>query len=484
MRPALHLLSPNLIGWILDEAFQLLTEPGIRVLYPPARRLLAEAGAAVDEARAVVRLPERAVRTALATVPAAFWLHDRSGEPAVRYGGNAVHFDPGSCGVHVLDAATGAHRLAETPDLVRVLQVAQSLPAYDAVSTALVCHDVPTEIGDLYRLYVVLLYATKPVVTGAFAIPTTQPMLDMLALYAGGAAALAEKPRAVFDVCPTPPLTWGEFAAHNLMTLARAGVPVEMVSMPLAGVAAPVTLLGAVVQHTAESLAGLTIHQLAKPGAPIVWGGAPAIFDMRAGTTPMGAIETAMLDAVYAEVGKSLELPTHAYLGASDAKTLDYQSGLESGMTALVGALAGINMISGAGMLDFLACVSVEKLVLDADAIGMAKRMARGVEPLTETLATALFSGIDFKPDFLKRRETRALFAREQFRPSAAVDRGSIRAWQDGGAQDAAQRAGEMVQRLVADYVRPAAAPELERELTGMVARLAKRAGMNALPPV
>ena len=193
-----------------------------------------------------------------------------------------------------------------------------------------------------------------------------------------GRQALAEKPQAVFDVCPSPPLIWSNFGAQNLIDLARAGVPAQMVSMPLAGAAAPVTLLGSVVQHAAECLSGITIHQLAKPGAPIVWGGAPAIFDMRQGTTPMGAVETAMIDAAYAQVGKSLGLPTHTYLGASDAKIVDAQAGLESGVTALIGALAGINMISGAGMLDFLACQSAEKLVVDAEAIAMAKRLLAG----------------------------------------------------------------------------------------------------------
>ena len=101
----------------------------------------------------------------------------------------------------------------------------------------------------------------------------------------------------MFDVCPSPPLIWSAFGARNLIELARAGVPAEMVSMPLAGAAAPVTLIGSIVQHAAECLSGIAIHQLAKPGSPIVWGGAPAIFDMRKGTTPMGAIETAMIDA-------------------------------------------------------------------------------------------------------------------------------------------------------------------------------------------
>ena len=140
------------------------------------------------------------------------------------------------------------------------------------------------------------------------------------------------------------------------------------------------------MQHAAECLSGIVIHQLAQPGAPIVWGGAPAIFDMRSGVTPMGAIETAMIDVCYAQVGKALGLPTHTYLGASDAKLVDAQAGMESGMSALMGGLAGINMISGAGMLDFLACFSVEKLVIDAEAIAMTKRLLRGVSQHTQTL--------------------------------------------------------------------------------------------------
>jgi trimethylamine--corrinoid protein Co-methyltransferase len=268
------------------------------------------------------------------------------------------------------------------------------------------------------------------------------------------------------------------------MDLARAGVPAQIVSMPLAGAAAPVTILGAVVQHAAECISGMTIHQLAQPGSPIVWGGAPAIFDMRQGTTPMGAIETAIIDAAYAQVGKSLGFPTHTYLGASDAKLVDAQAGLESGMTALVGALAGINMISGAGMLDFLACQSVEKLVLDAEIIGMVKRLLRGVEVHTDTLATAFFEGINFKGDFLKQKLTRQLFPKEQYLPSEVIDRGSIRVWEGQGKEDAFARATRRAKRLLAEYHRPPMDEEQERELTAMVSQVAREAGLDQLPPL
>jgi len=484
MQPRIELLSPELVCRVLDEALQLLASPGIKVQAEEARRLLAEAGAQVDEAREVARIPEAMARGALSSAPREFFLYDRRGEPAVRYGGDAVHFDPGSSGVNVLDADTLEHRPSRTPDLVRLVKVAEMLPQYDAQSTAVVCNEVPKEIGDLYRLYLVLLHSAKPVVTGAFATETTQTMFDMLAVLAGGRKALAEKPPAVFDVCPSPPLIWSDFGAQNLIDLARAGVPAEIVSMPLAGAAAPVTLLGSVVQHAAECIGGITIHQLAKPGAPIVWGGAPAVFDMRHGTTPMGAIETAMIDVAYAQVGKSLGLPTHTYLGASDAKVVDAQAGLESGITATIGALGGINMISGAGMLDFLACHSAEKLVIDAEGIGMAKRLLDGIAVRTETLATAMFEGIDFRGDFLKQKITRQLFPKEQYLPSKVIDRSSIRAWQEGGSLDTFARARARVDELLAAYERPPIEAGQERELRRMVEQLARRAGMERLPTV
>jgi trimethylamine--corrinoid protein Co-methyltransferase len=480
MQPKLELLTYDLIARILDEAFQLMQKPGIKVQSARARQLLAAEGAAV--AGEVVSLPEKVVRKALETTPSEFELHDALGRPAVHYGGDAVHFDPGSSGVHVLDSETLEHRPSQARDLLRIVQVVEMLPQYAAQSTAVICSEVPKDIGDLYRLYVVLLHSSKPIVTGSFSVPTLDHMIEMLAICAGGRDGLAARPRAVFDVCPSPPLIWSEFGAENLIELARARLPAQIVSMPLAGAAAPVTLLGCVVQHAAECLSGITIHQLANPGAPIVWGGAPAIFDMRRGTTPMGAMETAMIDAAYAQVGKSLNLPTHGYLGASDAKIVDAQAGLESGMTALVGALAGINMISGAGMLDFLACQSPEKLVVDAEAIAMAQRLLAGLQVRTETLATALFEGIDFKGDFLKQKATRELFQLEQHLPSSVIDRDSIRGWQAAGSPDTFARARARIRELLAAYERPALVSGQARDLRDLVENLARKAGMDALP--
>jgi trimethylamine--corrinoid protein Co-methyltransferase len=480
IQPKIELLSYDLIARILDEAFQLMLSPGIKVQSIEAQDLLTKAGATAQND--VVKIPEKIICKCLDTVPAEFFLFNRKGEPQVHYGGNYVHFDPGSSGVHILDPETLEHKPSYTKDLIRLVKVVEMIPQYDAQSTAIVCNEVPKSIGDLYRLYILLMFSQKPIVTGSFSLLTLGTMIDMLAIFSGDRKALAEKPTAVFDVCPSPPLIWSEFGAGNLIELARANIPAQLISMPLAGAAAPVTLLGSVVQHAAESLSGIAIHQLSNPGAPIVWGGAPAIFDMRRGTTPMGAIETAMIDAAYAQVGKSLNLPTHAYLGASDSKIVDAQAGLESGVTAIVGALAGINMISGAGMLDFLACQSPEKLVVDAEGIAMAQRLLAGIEVRTETLATALFEGINFKGDFLKQKITRELFSKEQYLPSAVIDRDSNRGWQAAGSLNTFDRAKTRVQELLESYKRPENPADMEHRLQELVTNLANQAGMGALP--
>jgi len=245
-----------------------------------------------------------------------------------------------------------------------------------------------------------------------------------------------------------------------------------------------VTMLGTITQHTAEVLAGITIHQLAGPGSPIVWGGAAAIFDMRKGATPMGAVETAMLDCSYAQVAKSLNMPTHAYLGATDSKLVDAQAGLESGITAMIGALSGINMISGAGMLDFLACHSAEKLVIDAEAIAMAKRMVMGIKQHTETLATGFYDEkINFKGgDFLKQKITMQLFREEQILPSSIIDRDSTRAWKAAGSLDAFGRAKLRVNELLASYRRPELDPDKVNRLHAFMLDLGKKAGLEQLP--
>jgi trimethylamine--corrinoid protein Co-methyltransferase len=485
IRPKLEFLSPETVERAIDEAYELLWDPGVRVHYDEALRLLAGAGATVDTSSRVAKIPRFLAESAVETAPGSFHLYSFDGEPVVHYGDDDVHFDPGSAAIEIADYDADQSRVPVTADCEDFVRLAEMLPQIDALATSIVCGDVPQNMADWYRLYLLLLYGRKPVVTGTFAIESFAIMHELLVAVAGSAGALAAKPRAIFDVCPSPPLLWSDITCANLIDCARTGVPAELVSMPLMGATGPSTVIGSAVQHAAECLSGITIHQLARPGSPIVWGGSPASFDMRTGTTPMGAMATMMLDCTYTQIGKAIKpggLPTHAYLGMADTKVVDAQTGLESASGAILGALAGVNMMSGPGMMDFESCFSLEKLVIDAEIVGMAKRLVRGVDDSEEPLAVHVMREVGHAGNFLKSKHTRRHFRQEDYIPTDVIDRDFRQTWFDKGALDINARAHRRVQELIAAYELLPLAGDVVRELEAIAARHARSAGLDALP--
>jgi trimethylamine---corrinoid protein Co-methyltransferase len=376
------------------------------------------------------------------------------------------------------------HRPAITEDFVQFVKLVETLPQFDAQSTAFIPQDVPQGIGDLYRLYLALNYMNKPIITGAFTRDTWWVMWEMLECIAGGEENVLHKPIAVFDICPTPPLLWSNFTCQNLIDCAKKGVPAEIVSMPLSGATAPVTLAGAVIQHTAESLSGLTINQLAKRGSPVIWGGAPAAFDMREGTTPMGDVNTWLIDLATIQVGKALGMPTHTYMGSSDAKILDAQSGIESAGGTILAALSGVNMVSGAGMLDFLRCQSFEKLVIDAEIINIAKRFIIGIEKRDEPIALDLMRSHGHQAEFLSLPHTHEWFRKELYIPTEVVDRGSLVAWEISENKSMHDRSADRVDKLLATYQPTKLSQAMKFELRKIATLAARKNGMQELPPL
>jgi trimethylamine--corrinoid protein Co-methyltransferase len=481
MRPRVELLTPEQTARIPQEALAVLERVGVFVENDEALALLREAGMEPRQGR--VRITGEAVERALATAPAEIALYDRDGQKVVDLRGDNVHFDPGSAALHILDPGTGRRRPPTLRDCAQLAWVTEACGNLAAQSTGLIPGDVPRSLADRIRLYVALQNGRKPVWTGTFAKDGFAVMRQMLEAVRGDAGALRARPLATFDCCPTPPLKWSDLTCQALIDCARAGIPAEMVSMPLGGATAPVTLREMVLQHCAECLSGVVIHQLASPGAPIVWGGSPSAMEMRHGTTPMGAIETMMVDMAYAQVGKHLKLPTHAYMGLSDAKGADWQAGAESAVGAVLAALAGINMVSGPGMLDFESCQSLEKLVLDNEACGMALRLVRGIEDRSaEHPGPELIQAVVEQGHFMGHPHTRAHFRQELTFPGPALDRGTYGAWEAAGALDAAAAAAAQVQAIVARG-NPAPLPdELQRELAGLMRAEVRRLGLDPLP--
>ena len=232
----------------------------------------------------------------------------------------------------------------------------------------------------------------------------------------------------------------------------EAGIPVEIVPVTLMGLIAPVTVVGATVFHTADVLAGITMAQVIRPGAPVLFGGAPATFHMKIASSPMSAIEALQLDAAYVAVAKSLGLPTQSYMALSDGPILDAQAGAETFGSALIAALAGVNSVSGPGMLDFLLVFSLPKLVFDDEMCGQALRFVREVKPIDDLPVNELIDQLMADQHLIMAPHTTAHWPEELYLPSVIVDRDNREAWMRPGAKDTYQRACEEVDRRLAEY--------------------------------
>ena len=407
------------------------------------------------------------------SAPSKIELWNIAGESFCDLSGDNVHFTPGSAAIKVLDAHTRQMRAISTDDMLRYTRLVEQLDAIDYSSTAMVPSDVPKGIGDSVRLYALLKNTSKAIVTGAFTIPGFDVMADLLLAVRGTRQALWDKPLAIFSCCPTAPLKWSDVTADNTAKCAELGIPVEFISMPLAGLCSPISLVGCVIQHAAETLSGVVISQTARPGAPILYGGSPGIFDMRTMAASISTVEAQMMDCAYIEVGKHLGLPTQAYIGMSDSKTLDAQAGLESAGGLYLAGLAGVNSVSGPGMHYFESCQSLEKLVLDAEICSMTRRLMAGLEPREDFPADELFDELLREQTLLTADHTLKYFHKEHYVPGPAIDRTQVSDAARPGA-DLMQRAADDVRRHVAQYKQPdVLTAEQRRDLDAVMAAAA-----------
>jgi trimethylamine--corrinoid protein Co-methyltransferase len=482
MRPVVRFLDDNLIKKIISEAKEILLKIGVEINNKEILSLMQENGAKVEMDKLHVYLNQEIIDKSLKTVPSSFKLYDVLGNETHSFSGNNVYFTPGSAALNILDYQTQKMRKPNSNDYIQFTKIISQLHNIDSQSTAFIPNDVSEKISDSYRLYLSLLYSEKPVVTGAFSKESFNIMKDLQVAVRGTKEEMALKPLTVFSCCPTSPIKWSEDTSQNVVDCARFSIPVEFVSMPLSGFMSPVTLVGTLIQHTAETLSGIVISQLTKPGVPILYGGSPAIFDIRYETTPMGAIETQMLDCAYNEIGKFLNIPTQAYIGLSDAKLLDSQAGIETSIGATLAALSGINNISGPGMLDFESCQSLEKLVVDNEICGMVFRLIEGIEPKEDFPSLPLFQELLSEKHLLVSKHTLKHIKSEFYIPGKSIDRASRTRWKEDGSSTILERAHNEVERLLGEY-EPSKLPETtKKELTKFMKAEAKQYKMDKLP--
>jgi trimethylamine---corrinoid protein Co-methyltransferase len=485
MRPSLNILGDELTGRIVDEAKRVLAEVGMEIRGPEMRRRLVEHGLPTNATGERVLFPRDVVEAAIASAPSSFTLFDRDGLPHADLGGDRVHLVPGSSGLKVLDHRTGETRLANSTDFVEYVRLADGLEHIAYLATAFSTNlDIEAQVSDAWRLYMTLTNSKKPVVSGAFTEHGVPRMVEMMQLFRADRADLIARPMSIFTITATGNFRYSEDSCQNMIDCVEAGIPVEIVPVTLMGLIAPVTIVGATVFHTVDVLAGITMAQVIKPGAPVLFGGAPATFHMKIASAPMAAIEALRLDVAYIAVAKALGLPCQSYMALSDGKILDAQAGAETFGSALLAALAGVNSVSGPGMLDFLLVFSLPKLVFDDEMCAQALQFVREVQPAEDLPVSALIDQLMADQHLIMAEHTMAHWPSELYLPSTIVDRDNREAWLRLGGKDTYQRACDEVERRLASYRQPATDPAIDAELRSIIkAGLSDQTVLPEIPP-
>lgn len=449
--PQLQIISHDQILQIHRNALEILKTTGVRFEFHDALALLEKAGCQVDYESQVAKIPEQLVEDSIKSAPETFSLYDREGDFYCEFGDGTPRFNPGSSSVLVLDQDGMTSRTSTAMDLIAITKVAQAMPQIDFVSSSVVAEEAPLQLGSQLIYLTEIKHSKKPIIGGAVDEAGPKRTFELLKAVRGGEEEARKKPYTIFDICSVSPLSYSHIGASNIIDCANLDLPIELICASIAGVTAPVSLAGALLQHTVEILAGVVLSQVVKPGTPVVYGGAPCTFNMKTTYTPMNSMEGDMIRCGYGLMGKYYGLPTHTYAALSDSKLIDYQAGFESGRSALLATQAGFDNMSGAGGLNVIAEMSPEKLVMDAEVIGLVKHYKKGINMDTDSIAKEIIDKVGPGGSFMMERHTLNHFRKEYNYDCDVLNFMDRGVWNKQGGADMMDKARAKVEGILKD---------------------------------
>ncbi len=441
-----RVLSDDQIWEIKRAAFDILEKTGAKILHPGAREMLKKAGAIVKEE--IVKVPEYVVQECLRTAPRGFTIYDRNGNRALEVEGRKSYYGTSTASPNTRDALTGEIHETRVADIARGARVADALPNIDWVMPMGSSQDVPAVAADLYEFEAVVTNTVKPIVFIGYSPRGMERVFEMAAEVAGGLEALKERPFLIAYPEPITPLVFPQEVVERTFLTADLGMPQIDGPTEQLGATAPVTLAGTIALAIAEGLMSVALVQLRKPGAPCGMSCNISGFDMATAMLSIAAPETSLGLAAQAEVAQSFGLPTWGLAGATDAKTIDAQAGIESAFSILAQGLAGLNLIHDVGYMDMGMICSAEMLVLGDEVIGMTKRLVRGIEVTKETLARDVIQKVGPGGHFLLQDHTYQHFKKELWIPRL-LTRQPYETWQSQGAKTMETRVKERVKEIL-----------------------------------
>ena len=434
---------------IHQAAMQVIEEVGFEVQSQTALDLFAGAGAMVDRERQLVRLKESRVKELVAAAPSEIRLCGQDEAHDIMLGGRRVYAGTGGTALYVYQPDTNKIRQANLEDLKSIARLVDKLDNIHLFMLPTYPNELPVERVDANRFFAGLDNTTKHVMGGVYTLGGVNNVIKMGEMIAGSAEALSERPLISMITCTISPFRMDETYGDLLVTIAGRGIPVVCPAEPLCGATSPVTLAGNLVIQTVDSLMGVMLTQVTNPGTPVIFGSVATSTDLRNLRYLAGSIEMGLINAAGAQMAQFYGLPFYATGGMTDSKTLDVQSGYESGLTAMLCALSGANFIhDAAGLMEFAMTVCYEKYVIDNEILGMVMRSVQGIRVDDDTLALDLIKQAGPGGNFVAARHTRRFMRSEHYQPTLS-DRLSREDWEAQGSKTTWQKASERVHELL-----------------------------------
>jgi trimethylamine--corrinoid protein Co-methyltransferase len=466
------LLTQEQVERVHEAALEILEEVGLKVRYQEAREIFAKHGCLVEEER--VKFPRAVVEKYRKMVPSSFTFYGRDPKFDRTIPQDSPVIVTASSAPDIIDPVTGRERRAVSSDIARIAHLINELPGYDIFSISTLADDAPEDQFTISRLYPAVKYCLKPIRVTTKDRADAEAVMKMVYTIAGGEAAYKEHPFLTHHYCPVvSPLTMDHLSTEMVIHYSREGLPVYPTIVPNAGLTSPMSLAGTLAQGNAEFLAAATLMQMCREGTPLIYATLGTVADMRTGAYASGGIECGMLHMAFAQMARFYNVPCGGYIGLTNSKLNDAQAGYETGMSAMGGLLAGMDMFNIGGLIDALKTFDFAKAVIDDEIALMLKRVKRGVAFSEEELAVNLIKEIGPGGSFIvhqhtiKRMKTEAILTK-------IADREARTIWEKKGAPDIQTRAMARVKEIMSKNASPLISPEVDEKLraefSGMVA--------------
>jgi len=427
-----------------------LERVGLHVRNEKACDIFARHGCRVEVGSHIVRFPNDVVEKYRLMIPPSFTFFGRDPKYDRTLPEDRPVIVTGSSAPDIVDPLTAQTRRSRSDDIARIAHLIQQLPAYDVFSVSTLADDAPPGQFTLARLYPSLKHCLKPIRSTTNDMPDIQSVMRLLYTVAGSEDAYRSHPFVTHHYCPVvSPLTMDQLSTEAMMFFCELGLPVYPSIVPNAGLTSPMSMAGTLVQGNAEFLAISVLMQMVHPGTATIYATLPTVADMRTGAYASGGIECGMLHMAFAQMARFYHVPSGGYIGLSNSKLNDAQSGYETGMSTVAGVLGGADMLNMGGLLDSLKAFDFAKAVIDDEIAMLLKRLVRGIKFDEQELALEVIEQVKpggsfmMNPHTIKRMKSEAVLTR-------LSDRDSREAWEKKGALDTQARAMQRVREILA----------------------------------